>query len=55
MPASGHVADLVTGEVGVIREAVVDGAAHGFFWVSGSGPWRKRIRLNRKPLHTSRV
>ena len=24
-------------------------------WVSGSGPGRKRIRLNRKTLHTSRV
>ena len=48
MPVSGHVVDLVTAEVGVVREAVVDGDAHGFFWVSGSGPGRKRIRLNRK-------
>ena len=52
MPVSGHVVDLVTAEVGVVREAVVDGGAHGFFGLSGSGPGRKRIRQNRKtPAH----
>ena len=28
LPDSGHVVDLVTAEVGIVREAVVDGAAH---------------------------
>ena len=52
MPDSGHVAGLVTAEVGVVGEAVVGGAAHEVSWVSGSGPGRKRIRLNRKiPAH----
>ena len=31
LPVSGHVVDLVIAEVGVVREAVVDGAAHGFY------------------------
>ena len=52
LPDSGCVAGLVTAEVGVVREAVVGGAAHEVFWVGGSGPGRKRIRLNRKtPAH----
>ena len=45
---SGHVAGLVTAEVGVVGEVFVDGAAQEVSWVSGSGPGRKRIRLNRK-------
>ena len=49
---SGHVAGLITAEVGVAGEAVVGCAAHEVSWVSGSGPGRKRIRLNRKtPAH----
>ena len=49
---SGHVAGLVTAKVGVVGEVVVGGAAHEVSWVSGSGPGRKRIRLNRKiPAH----
>ena len=52
LPDSGHVAGLVTAVVGVAGRAVVDGAADKVSWVSGSGPGRKRIRLNRKtPAH----
>ena len=52
LPVSGHDPDLVTAVVGVAGEAVVDCAAHEVSWVSGSGPGRKRIRLNRKtPAH----
>ena len=52
LPVSGHVPDLVTAVVGVAGEAVVDCAAHEVSWVGGSGPRRKRIRLNRKtPAH----
>ena len=52
LPESGHVAGLVTAVVGVAGEAVVDCAADEVSWVSGSGPGRKRIRLNRKtPAH----
>ena len=51
LPVSGHVPDLVTAIVGVAGEAVVD-CAHEVSWVSGSGPGRKRILLNRKtPAH----
>ena len=50
LPVSGHVVDLVTANVGAVREAFVDGAAQEV--VSGSGSGRKRIRLNRKtPAH----
>ena len=52
LPVSGHVVDLVTVDGGAERDAVVGGAAHEVFWVCGSGPGRKRIRLNRKtPAH----
>ena len=52
LPVSGHVAGLVIAIFGVAGEAVVDCAAHEISWVSGSGPGRKRIRLNRKtPAH----
>ena len=52
LPESGHVAGLVTAVAGVEGEAVVDCAADEVSWVSGSGPGRKRIRLNRKtPAH----
>ena len=49
MPVSGHVVDLVTADVGTVRKAIVIGAGQEVHWVSGSGPGRKRIRLNRKP------
>ena len=49
LPVSGHVVDPVTANVGAVREAIVDGAGQEVHWVSGSGPGRKRIRLNRKP------
>ena len=52
MPDSGQVAGLITAVIGVVEEAVVGCAAHEVSWVSGSGPGRKRIRLNRKtPAH----
>ena len=52
LPVSGHVVDLVTANVDAVREAFVDGAAQEVLWVGGSGPGRKRIRLNRKtPAH----
>ena len=47
--ASGHVVDLVAAAADVDQEAVVDGARRAVHWVSGSGPRRKRIRLNRNP------
>ena len=52
LPVSGRVVDLVTAGVDAVREAIVDGAGQEVHWVSGSGPGRKRIRLNRKtPAH----
>ena len=52
LPVSGHVVDLVTASVDAVREAIVDGAGQEVHWVSGSGPGRKRIRLNRiTPAH----
>ena len=49
LPVPGHVVDLVAAHVGAVREAIVDGAGQEVHWVSGSGPGRKLIRLNRKP------
>ena len=52
LPVSGHVVDLVTASVGAVREVVADGGCREVLWGSGSGPGRKRIRLNRKnPAH----
>ena len=45
---------VITAEVGVVGEAVVGCAAHQVSCVSGSGPGRKRIRLNRKNSSTHR-
>ena len=45
---SGHVVDLVTAAAHFGREAVAGGAFQAVHWVRGSGPQRKRIRLNRK-------
>ena len=40
--------------IGAVREVVVDGVGQEVHWVSGSGPGRKRIRLNRKtPAHVA--
>ena len=52
LPESGHVAGLVTANVGAVRDALVDAAGQEVHWVSGSGPGRKRIRLNRKNSST---
>ena len=52
LSVSGHVVDLVTAAADVGREVVAGGAFQAVHWVSGSGPQRKRIRLNRKtPAH----
>ena len=52
LPVPGHVVGLVTAHVGAVREAIVDGASREVHRVSGSGPGRERIRLNRKsPAH----
>ena len=49
---SGHVVDLVTAAADVGRDVVAGGAFQAVHWVSGSGPQRKTIRLNRKtPAH----
>ena len=49
MPVSGHAACLVTAESGLAEVVGVEVADKEVSWVSGSGPGRKRIRLNRKP------
>ena len=48
LPVPGHVVDLVTVDGGAVRDDVVGGAAHEVLGFCGSGPGRKRIRLNRK-------
>ena len=55
MAVPGHVARLVAANSGVIQEVVAEGVGREVHWVSGSGPGRKRIRQNRKTLHTSQV
>ena len=49
LPVSGHVVGLVAAGA-----TVADGARQEVHWVSGSGPGRKRIRLNRKSPSTPR-
>ena len=52
LPVSGHVVDLVAANVGAAQEVIADGACQEVYWVSSSGPGRKRTRLNRKnPAH----
>ena len=52
LPVPGHVAGLVTACSGVVPEVLARGEGHGVPWVHGSGPGRKRFRLNRKtPAH----
>ena len=52
LPVSGHFGDLVPASIGAVREVDVDGVGQEVHWVSGSGPGRKRIRLNRTtPAH----
>ena len=49
---SGHVASLVTADLGVAEGDGVEDARSEVHWVSGCGPGRKIIRLNRKtPAH----
>ena len=58
LPVSGHAAGLVTAEGGVAEAAGVEvgGGEEGGGWLlgCGSGPGRKRIRLNRKKPCTPR-
>ena len=49
LPVSGHAAGLVTAALRVAGSGGDEGDSRGVHWVSGSGPGRKRIRLNRKP------
>ena len=53
LPVPGQVASLVAADSGVVQEIVAEDVGREVHWVTGSGPGRKRIRLNRKPLHTS--
>ena len=54
LPVLGHVAGLVAVEVQVALVRDIEVARRDIHWVSGSGPGRKRIRLNRKKTqHTS--
>ena len=48
MLVPGHVAGLIAAEVQVAQVDEVEVASREIHWVSGSGPGRKRIRLNRK-------
>ena len=52
MPVPGFVGNLVAAYSDDGRRAAVDEVGQGVLWISGSGPGRKRIRLNRKtPAH----
>ena len=54
LPVPGQVASLVTANSGVVQEIVAEGVGREVHWVIGSGPGRKRIRLNRKTPSTPR-
>ena len=45
----GQVASLVIADLRVAESGGAEDASREVRWVSGSGPRRKRIRLNRKP------
>ena len=49
LPVSGHVACLVTADHGASGANGDEVSRREVHWVGGSGPGRKRIRLNRKP------
>ena len=52
LPVPGHVSGLVARTSWEAQEAVAEGVSRRVRWVSGSGPNRRRIRLNRKtPAH----
>ena len=52
LPVHGSVGNLVAAYSDADRRAAVDEVGRDVYWVSGSGPGRKRIRLNRKtPAH----
>ena len=54
LPVSGHVSRLVTADLGIAEGDGVEDARSEVHWVSGSGPRRTRIRLNRKKPCTPR-
>ena len=52
LPVSGQAAGQVAGASWEAQEVVAEGVGRRVRWVSGSGPNRRRIRLNRKtPAH----
>ena len=52
LPVLGSIGNLVAAYSDAGHRAAVDEVDRGVFWVSGSGPGRKRIRLSRKtPAH----
>ena len=51
---SGHAAGLVAADLGVVIGGGVEVGDEEVHWVSGSGPGRKRIRLNRNTPCTPR-
>ena len=52
LPVFGSVSNLVAAYSDAGHRVAVDEVDRDVFWVSGSGPGRKRIRLNRKtPAH----
>ena len=56
LPVSGHVAGLVAGTSWEVQEAVAECVGRRVRWVSDSGPYRRRIRLNKENVvHTSQV
>ena len=48
LPDTGHVVDLVFAHNGDVGEVLAGGVCQEVRWVRGSGPGRKRIRLNMK-------
>ena len=54
LPVPGDVAGLIAAEVRAVQVGEVEVAGRGIHWVGGSGPGRKRIRLNRKKPCTPR-
>ena len=52
LPVPGHDVGLVTAEIQAAQVDEAEVVGRGILWVRGSGPGRKRIRLNRKnPAH----
>ena len=54
LPVSGHAVSPVAADPRVADDGGAEVASREVRWVSGSGPGRKRIRLNRKKPCTRR-